>query len=395
MTYLSNVTKLYFYRVFSSLEFTLAIYVLFMLSRGISLVQVMVLETIFMFFLLFFEVPSGAFADKYGRRLSLILCEITAAIGFVIFGLSHNFWLFVVAQIFMALAWAFMSGADIALLYDSLVEERKQKKFKRYLGRANMVSHSVWAVGSILSGLMAIWFGFEPLFYFTALSFMVAAVIALTLKEPPVHKHLHEKNYLSHIKEAFVFSWKNVKVRSLIIYFSLFAALGHLTWFVLQPYYDQGGFSYFLIGIVVFVYFITFGLGSIFAEKVENWLPYNELLIALVLVSAVCFMGMYFVSPWIGVVLIGVMSFACGVRDIVISDEMNKETSSHHRATVMSVKQMGKGVIYAVFSLIIGWSAQSFSPGLSFFLMGAALLIFSWYFALLLRNGQNVRKVQS
>lgn len=67
-----------------------------------------------------FEVPTGAFADRFGRRSSLV-----AGIAIRSMGL---FWLFASADplslfaglVLTSLGGAFVSGADSALIYDAL-----------------------------------------------------------------------------------------------------------------------------------------------------------------------------------------------------------------------------------------------------------------------------------
>lgn len=386
MPYSTNVAKWYVYRAIGSLELSIAIFVLFMLDRGLSMMQIMVLETLFILLVLVLEVPSGAFADRYGRKLSMILCESAGAAGFVVFAVSHRFWCFLLAQAFLAMAWALMSGADTSLIYDSLLEDGRQRRYKRVLGRANFISMAGWGVASLLSGALAKVLGYEPLFYLSAMVFLLAGVVVMTMREPPRHHHLLEKGYFSHIKKAFIFAWHQEQARNMIVYFSLFAALGHLSWFVLQPYYADERLV--LLGAVLFVYFITAGLGNIFAESLERLVPHRWLLMLLIVASSLCFIGMFFVSHWLAIALVGVMSFACGVRDVVVDDRINAVTASHHRATVSSIKQMGKGVMYALFALVIGWSTDAYGPATSFLIMGGCLLVFSIAFAVLFAGRQ-------
>src|SRR3989338_7909663 len=121
-SYKSNIWKFYLFKIVGALELTISIFVLFMLSNNLSMTQVMVLEALFIIVVLLLEIPSGAFADLFGRKLSLALSMVAASISFIIFGLGTSFWTFLLAQVIIAFGWALTSGADSALLYDSLKE---------------------------------------------------------------------------------------------------------------------------------------------------------------------------------------------------------------------------------------------------------------------------------
>ena len=132
-SYKSNINLFYLFKIVNSLELTLSIFVLFMLANKLTMTQVMILETIFIICVLLFEIPSGAFADLYGRKLALAISMILISFSLVIFGLGTNFWIFLIAQIINSLGTAFSSGADSAFLYDSLKEIKKEKDYSKIL----------------------------------------------------------------------------------------------------------------------------------------------------------------------------------------------------------------------------------------------------------------------
>lgn len=379
--YLSNINKYYLFNIIRALELTVSIFVLFLLSNHLTMIQVMFLESLFITAVLLLEVPSGAFADIYGRKLSLALAMIFSSISYALFGLGSAFFGFFIAQMIMAISWALTSGADSALIYDSLKEEFQEKEYAHVFGVASFLSMFVFAFSALLSGFLAIYLEYSTIFFITAAIFFSGFLISLTFKEPPVHKKVHEKHYLQHLKEAIKFSYTHKSVRNLIIYYGLFAALSHLTWFILQPYYKEPG----IVGVATFLYFITAAIGTLFANKIIKNVKENPLLLWLLFISSISFMGIFFVDKLTALVLISIMSFACGVRDIVVSEGINKHTDSHHRATVISLQSMSKSVMYAIFAPIIGFFTDVFSAEAAFLMMGMSLFIFMVYYFLLSR----------
>jgi MFS family permease len=378
--YSSNIWKFYLFKIVGAMELTISIFVLFLLANNLSMTQVMMLETIFIGLVLLLEVPSGAFADIFGRKLSVALAMLFASISFVIFGLGTTYWTFLIAQIFIAFGWALTSGADSALLYDSLKEIKEESKYAKIYGKGNFLQLFTYSGSALISGLLSIYLGYRNLFFISAVIFFIAFIIGLTFKEPPIHKKVHKKNYFKHLLEAIKFSYNQKVVRNLIIYYGMFAALGHLTWFLLQPFYDQSTFPKYIVGIAIFLYFITAGLGNLTAEKFIKRIKEEKLLVIILLIASLSFIGIFFVHKLIALLLISIMSFVCGVRDIFVNKGINEQTDSHQRATVISIQSMSKSLMYAIFAPLIGYFTDVFSPSAAFLMMGIGLFIFFIYY---------------
>src|SRR3989344_3135773 len=390
-SYKSNINLFYLFKIVNSLELTLSIFVLFMLANKLTMTQVMILETIFILCVLLFEIPSGAFADLYGRKLALAISMILISASLVIFGLGSNFWIFLIAQIINSLGTAFSSGADSAFLYDSLKEIKKEKDYSKIYGRSNFLAQITWAISALLSGFLAIYLGYRNLFYITAFILFIGFLIVLLFKEPPINKKIVRKNYLSHTIGAIKFSYNNKIVRNLIIYFSMFGAFSHMAWFIIQPFYDYSDLPKYMVGVAIFLYFISTAIGYLTAEKFIKNIKEEKILITLLLIASLSFIGIFFVNAWFALLLISSMSFVSGLRDIIVNNGINKHTDSHHRATVLSVQSMSKSVMYAIFAPLLGYVTDIFSPSAAFLLMGISLFIFFiYYFVLSLINKRNI-----
>ena len=381
--YESNIWKFYLFKIVSAIELTISIFVLFLLANNLSMTQIMTLETFFIVIVLLLEVPSGAFADLFGRKLSVALAMLCASISFVIFGFGTNYWAFLIAQIFIAFGWALTSGADSALLYDSLKEIKREKQYAKIFGKSNSFHLFTYAISALISGFLALYLGYRNLFLITALIFFIAFIIGLTFKEPPIHKKAYMENYLEHLIEAIKFSYNHKIVRNLIIYYGVFAALGHLTWFLIQPFYEQSALPKYLVGIATFLYFITAALGNLTAEKFTKRIKEENLLIIILLIASLSFIGIFFVNRLFALILISIMSFVCGVRDIFVNKGINEHTDSYHRATVVSIQSMSKSLMYAVFAPLIGYFTDTFTPSAAFLMMGMGLFLFFIYYLIL------------
>lgn len=127
------------FRAFFSARFYYPVYALLFLDFGLSLEQFGILNAVWALTIVLSEVPSGALADTIGRRKLLITAGIcmAAEMGVLLIatpgGGNLVFYLFLLNRIISGLAEAAASGADEALVYDSLKAAGRELEWARIL----------------------------------------------------------------------------------------------------------------------------------------------------------------------------------------------------------------------------------------------------------------------
>src|SRR5258708_8308746 len=116
-------------------SFIFAIYPLFLRSRGLNQLQVNTVAATYFLVTFLTDVPTGAFADAIGRRVSVVLgCALHAA-AFILYFYSYHYWHFLVAEIIDGVATTFGNGAIDAWAVDALdaagFEGAKDRIFSR------------------------------------------------------------------------------------------------------------------------------------------------------------------------------------------------------------------------------------------------------------------------
>src|SRR3989338_4703458 len=124
----SNIWKFYLFEIFSVIFFTVPIIVLFWQENGLSLTQIMILQSIFSLAKVVLEVPTGYLADLYGRKNILLLFAISLIVALSIYSIGASFTAFLIAELFWALALSFYSGTSSAFVYDTLFELKKPEE---------------------------------------------------------------------------------------------------------------------------------------------------------------------------------------------------------------------------------------------------------------------------
>ncbi len=381
--YEANIWKFYLYKFLNSIELTVPIFTLFFLANNLTMVQFMSLETIYIILVLILEVPSGAFADLFGRKLSISIEGILCAMGFMVLGLSTTYFGFLMGQVLLAFSAALRSGADSALIYDTLKGLNKEKSFSKIYGKSSFIATTCWAVCALIGGYLAPIIGYRPLFLITAGIFSLAFLVTLLFKEPKNHDEVYEKNYIKHLKESIKFSLSHRVIRNLLIYYSFFGAAGHMAWFIIQPFYEQSALPKYFVGIAVSCFFIASSIGNYFSHKIIDKYNNTNLLLGLITFSSIALIMTFFVSKLFALVFIIVLRFMTGVRNVFVDKEINEHTKSSQRATVLSVKHMSKSVMYAVLAPLVGLIVDIYTPAAAFLMLGVGLSIFAIYFLIL------------
>ena len=130
------------------------ILVLFLIAKGLSFTEIMVLQSISAVAVVLFEVPTGAVADKIGRKESILLGALLWAISLGFYVVGKSFPMFILAEVIFSLGATFKSGADNALIYDSLKVMGREKEFQSIEGKARSFALYAQAVGSIIAGFV-------------------------------------------------------------------------------------------------------------------------------------------------------------------------------------------------------------------------------------------------
>ncbi|HNX60946.1 MAG TPA: MFS transporter, partial [Spirochaetota bacterium] len=129
-----NVPALFVFSFLGESFFIVPALIPFFHSNGLTTTQIMIVQSVFHVVVLTWEIPSGYIADVIGRKKSMLAGAVFFTAGLGIYSLSSHFILFCVAEAFCGFGWGLRSGADSALLYDSLRYNKKESAYHHLEG---------------------------------------------------------------------------------------------------------------------------------------------------------------------------------------------------------------------------------------------------------------------
>jgi MFS family permease len=151
-----NLAGLYLVKTAKWMNLVMPIVVLFYQSNGMTMQEIFTLQAVYSATLMLLEIPTGYFADHAGRRTSILLVSLFGFGGYLLYSLSAGFWEFVMAETVLGVGMSLVSGADLALLYDSLLASDKAGRYTRYESRITSIGNFAEALAGIAGGLLAV-----------------------------------------------------------------------------------------------------------------------------------------------------------------------------------------------------------------------------------------------
>ena len=371
----ANIWKMYLYRSFSWFMVMLPILVLFYQEQGLSMFQVVSLQAIFSVTVLITEIPSGYLADVIGRKKSLVLGTILASIGLGIYSIANGFTELLFAEIILGIGAGFTSGADSALLYDSLLELKKEENYQQIYGKYMAMGNFAEGIASILGGFLALISLRTPVIA-QACVYLLAIPVALSLKEPAKKVYHIAEGNLKEILDAAKYALIENKEVKWLVLFGAFIGTSTFTivWFI-QPYWKATGVPLEYFGILWALLQFTTGGFSIIAHKFSKKIKLIHILALLVVIDIAAYIAIgYFQVLW-GALIFFIFYMVRGIKTPIIDDAMNKRIPSHRRATILSIQSLCMRLSFAIIGPFIGWIADVYTMSQAFYIAAAIFLV--------------------
>lgn len=337
---------------------------------GLTLLQIQLLQSWYMLWVFILEVPSGVIADKFGRKISVMLGVIIMGIAVGLYGSFSGFIFYLGVELLFALATALVSGADQALLYDSLKESGEEAESKKVIGRAHAFSLAGIGLAAPLGSLIAGIYGLNIPVLLTAIPLFLAAIVAFSIKEPRVHRKAEETTrYMDILKTGVVFFYKHKTLRVLAFDGILVASAGYFVFWLYQPLLEQSGVPVFYFGFIhTFLVGVQILIASNF-QRLEN--IFGSAKVLLRFSALFTSIGFFLVAIWPNVFTIILFIILAGgfglTRMELMWAYMHKYIPSEKRATVSSSISMFRRFALMPMNIAVGFIAvQSLSIALLF-----------------------------
>jgi len=343
------------YRFLSTSYLFIPVLVIFYQQRGLDFTHITLLNTVYAVTAIAFEVPTGALADRFGRRLAMVLGALLMSGGCLVNYGGHGFWTFAVGWGLLALGMTLTSGADSAYLYDLLRSAGREHEYRRFEGSATAAKLVGAALALVGGGFLGAIKGAGATYLATAVVCALAAFVAFAMRERPFARE-PDAGFLRGMTGAARAVATHRPLRFAVFFSVLLFGLLRMDQYVLPPYLDAAGLGVDWVGMVLAGLSLVGALGATRIDAVRRRVGEAWLVVVLPLLVALAYLAL---GRWFTVWGIGIMivpAFANGLFSPFSKELLNREIAdSGQRATVLSVESMARRLAFGAFTPIAGW----------------------------------------
>ena len=339
-------------------------------ERGLTLGEVLLFQAAYGIVSIVAEVPTGMIADRWGRRVSLVAGSVISVAAFLLFGAGTTVALLLGSYALFALSDALFSGADGAMLFDSLRALGRDAEFTRSSGRLNALTTAAIALFTVAGTAMTLWLPLSAPMLLSGILTLPSIVLALRLVEPPRAERRH--TFAATGARALSRVARTPALWSSTLLMATTTATIVLMAHVMQPIVLWYGVPLWALGGFVAAQMAAATLGSWAAHPVGAAVPLRHLLWAMPVMSTLSLIaGVGHEGAWFAVFILP--SIGWNVLSPHFMDYVARRAPDAERATVISVTSVIGHVTTIVTSLVAGRVIDT--AGLDTALVGAAIAL--------------------
>ncbi len=374
----NNITKLALVFFFSNLYFYSPIITLFYQQRGLNMLQINSLQGIVLGTIFLTNIPTGVFADKYGRKNAMILAMLLQLISVIFFLFAHGYLSFIVICIIAGLANSFLAGTVSALIFESLKNENNENDMQKAVGLKVAFASAASIIAPLAVSFYITSFSmdkFNSLVIFTIMSLAIGLVFTLLLKEPPHAENDKKKISSLRIIKSGIQTLRNNSKLQKITLISVFAyPLTVYLYLLFQPYFVKAQVPSSFFGLSLAIASLISLIASKYTYKIEQKLGMGKTILLVTIVPSLLFLSMAFIShSLLSPLLFCLIYFPAGMYEPLFSDYQNRQIEGESRVTVLSMIGMLLSAYIVIAGLIIGYLAD-ISLTYAFIFMGVTII---------------------
>jgi len=343
-------------------------------TRGFELRWIFLMDLPFWLAMAVLQAPLGALADHIGRRRVLVIGAALYALTILGFGLTTTYWMLFADYMLWAVANASTSGADEALMFDSLKAGGQEGRFQHIIGRNFAVTLTSGFVGIAAGGFVAQWTSLAFTVQVSALFPLCAVVVALLMVEPPRERSRHP--YLRGLREGLSFAWNTPQVRYTVLFGSVLMTGTFGPVILMQPFLIDHGIATEWFGLFQAPIRLTAVIAAFLTTAIAARVGRPTLfLLGPIAIAAAYALLAVFNTPW-AFALFAAPALVQALVNPAVSAHLNERIPSDRRATVLSVLQLAFRLQVAFFEPALGFAADGISMVAALFFAAGYLVLF-------------------
>ena len=353
-------------------DFYVPVSAFFLESRGLSLTDIFMLESVLVASILVAEIPAGIIGDRFDRRRLVCAGFVFNAIAEILFAAGTNFSIYALSFVMSGLSIAMLTGVQDAYIYDSLGDDADAKAVGAW-GHLSALMLTAGVTGSVVGSALGSVDISLPALLSAAMAVVAAVCVAFLPQQNPKTHDKHPET-----------SWISLKIGVKLLFTSpllLYVAVGSSASFALfNAVYTLNQPLFAAQDVPIATWGVIAGAGQLLAAgynyaagRIEKRVGRKTALLLAMGYGAAGFCLM--AVPHVLAVVSGFLLVVVGIhaRGPITSAVTNKLIPAHRRATVLNVASSVGSLVGIVVNPLVGLGAET-STRLTVLAIGGVLL---------------------
>jgi len=368
-----RLMPLYIAAFLQGIPFWYATEKLFMLGIGFNTATIGVMVVIMSIVMLVVETPSGVLADRWSRKGVMLLGCGALLISGILGALSFNEPVYILSTVFWGIYAALYSGTYDAVIYDTVVEEKRDsKKFAYYLGRFRAIEGVSFVIGALSGGFIASVFAMRDNYIFSLPFILVAFFFLWKFREPQLHKSEVSEPVFKHIRQTFTAVLRNHVLLPVVVATIGFGVLQETVFELSQLWFIAVAAPIALYGVFSAAVFSSWTTGGILAAKITSKTATIALMAAVLfsVIALIIARDFWFVLAAQFVLAVGLVALS-----VILAKKMHDELPSRLRAGSSSVISTLARIILIPLTILFTFVADAKGIFTSTYILLAVVII--------------------
>ncbi len=212
---------------------------------------------------------------------------------------------------------------------------------------------------------------------FASLPLLFAAFIATFFLVDPYHVtgKIKTSHSINHLKKSVSLFLKSPELKFLFIYYLPVAAVCTMILNLSSLYLELVKIPIYLIGVVAFVTSMLSAFSSRKADAIDSLFGEKMSLVVAQIILMISLFLLSFMIPYWGMLFYLLVPLSLGFVQVSVSHRLNVLVSSKHRATMLSINNLGGNLGMFLFFPIAGFFARTMSMSFAMiFLLGLLIV---------------------
>lgn len=351
-----NLKLLYLYTIFLNSIFLLPIIIPFYRDElGLTFHDFLIGESVFAVVVILWDVPAGYLADRWGRKKTLILGAGLLAVSYTLLALATGFWSALLAQGAIGVGVATVSGANSALLYDTLLSQGREGEYRRREGFRFALQLYSCSLACVAGGYLYAINHHLPLILEVIL-ISCGAIVACGFVEPPRHKHISEHHPLKDIRDTLIYVLHGHReIAGIVLLMVIVFSTTKICMWGIQAYADALHIPEIYNGWIISAVMLCGAISGHVGHKILPNLRGQQALQGLIIMLVVALLVAGLSMSVVGIIALGLEAFVYGFGMPRAQEAINNLVDSSRRATVLSTANLATSLGFIPLSQMVGF----------------------------------------